>query len=228
MSDFIKVFSIQHSQILKESGINVLVQKLEDGRSHSDINISRILGIAFIEAIADFCFHEEPIYQDALKKYAKLAQVFTIENNGLDKLLLCWHEIERMKNDEIVGNEFYGNYCGFSAATNWLAPYGVDIKECDESNYFSFASGAAKRVFECFMMAFIHYQPSARIAVKVAEAAIAKEEEWQNGTNLKFELVKNAVLDEVEKHIEALSKDGRILKEFHAFAQSIAERTFDY
>lgn len=90
----------------------------------------------------------------------------------------------------------------FGAVVEWLAPGDWEDDELTEDDLDEAAPGCALRVLDCFEEAFVRADISIRCALRVAEVAIQREQDWRRGTNTKFDLVESSVKEVLEAIIE--------------------------
>lgn len=217
---------IDAKKILTESGAYMLARELENNNTDASAYMSRVIGIAYIRAIADFCVNEEPpVCTYWLKRFADLYEKSMTENTPLIELIIQWKEvIAELKIRKIQLQVYDYSYFALSAVTEWLVPdywdhessgewTEVDLNECSH--------GAAARVLDCFFEIYIRLQPSVQLQKRIAETAINEEKKWRIGTKTEFRLVEDAVLKDIENHIFELEEDELIEKAFDKLVASI-------
>lgn len=217
---------INAEKILKESGALVLARELENSDTHKDIYLSRIIGIAYIRAIADLCRDEEMLCEFYLREFAALYEESIAENKQLIELIDKWRGVRETLELEIQKPVYDYSDFALGAATDWLVPCDWDQKssgEWSEVDLNECSSGAAERVLGCFFETYIRLQPSVMVAKKLAEAAIEEEKKWRIGTKTEFRLVEDVVLNKIDEHLYELSRDGGIKKAFDKLVTSIAQ-----
>lgn len=162
--------------------------------------LSRRVGLALLQAVAEFC---TPKGSDRRAIIEKLTGDYQrhMEAGTLAAMLPTWDSINSSASgysqnlDSLAGDIF-------GAIAEWLLPGDWEIDELTEADLDEAAHDCAARVLGCFEEAYVRADDVVRYAVRVAEVAIHHEQAWRRGTGTQFDLVERGVTGELATVIE--------------------------
>lgn len=179
--------------------------------------LSRRVGLALLHAVAQFCESKGSARRAIIEKLACVYQ-HHMDTGTLAATLPEWRAVNSLADSRSQPLNDIGYYT-LGAVVEWLTPGDWEDDELAEDDLEEAAPGCAARVLECFEEAYVRADDSVRYAVRVAEVAIRREQDWRRGTGTQFDLVEGSVTGEVGAIIEETRAEVASL--FNDLAKSV-------